>query len=59
MWAIENKMAVWLSMPKYKEFSCKTVWNFVKEVPDILKYFYDQYSFLYSSAPSWGGVQET
>ena len=34
-------MAVWLPMPKYKEFSCKAVWNFVKEVPELLKYFPD------------------
>ena len=26
-------------MPKYKEFSCKTIWRFVKEVPELLKYF--------------------
>ena len=34
-------MVAWLPMPKYKEFLCKAVWNFVKEVPKLLKYFSD------------------
>ena len=28
-------------MPRYKEFSCKIIWSFVKEVPELLKYFPD------------------
>ena len=28
-------------MLKYKEFSCKAVLNFVKEVPELLKHFSD------------------
>ena len=28
-------------MPKYKKNSCKTIWSFVKEVPELLKYFPD------------------
>ena len=30
-------------IPKYKELSVKEVWKFVKEEPELIKYFHDIY----------------
>ena len=38
---IDRRNAIILPVPRYNELSTKAVWNFVKEVPDLMNYFPD------------------